>query len=203
MLEDYLEQQCATNRRRLPWAVKVGTLLKERLDGTPKRGGGYYDLAEIRTGPRREQQIIVQQWEEAILTLRDQGWTIDFDPDTYPEEIRPGWALEDVDEEAHRGNRRRPKGYWDKLMAAKVLVSWPPDMAALYDKGRKPPKKRLPPAPIITGDQVKAAREKAGLTQGQLAKKLGRSRPWVSLIESGKRNIGPQDAEGLKRELGL
>lgn len=202
-LEEYLLQMCAINRGRLPWAVTVGHLLDMTLEGALKRSGSYYDLAALRTGRREDRREVMAQWDEAMLALKDQGWSIDFDPGTYPEEIRPAWALEDPEEEAHREKRRRPKGYWDKLMKAKVLVSPTPDIAALYDKGRKPPKKRLPPAPTITGDQVKAAREKAGLTQGQLAKKLGRSRPWVSLIESGQRNIGPQDAEGLKRELGL
>jgi len=167
---------CATNRGRLPWAVTVGHLLDMTLEGALKRSGGYYDLDALRTGRREDRRDVMAQWDEAMLALRDQGWSIDPDPDSYPRELLPAWALEDKAEEAHRGNRRRPKGYWDKLMAAKVLVSPPPGIAALYDKGRKPSKRRQVPAPTITGDQVKAARIKAGLTQGQLAERLGISR---------------------------
>jgi DNA-binding XRE family transcriptional regulator len=203
LLEPYLEYQCANNRGRLPWTVKVGTLLDAALDGTQKRGGGYYDLAAIRGGKREDRRDVVAQWEEAILALRDLGWTIDFDPETYPEELRPAWALEDKAEEAHRENRRKPKDYWEPLMAAKVLVSPPPGIAALYDKSRKPSKKNLLPVSLITGDQVRAAREKAGITQGQLAERLGKSRSWVTMIEGGKRNISPEDQAALARELGL
>jgi transcriptional regulator with XRE-family HTH domain len=53
------------------------------------------------------------------------------------------------------------------------------------------------------GEQVRAARIKAGLTQAQLAERLGRSQKYVSLIETGGRRL-PIDAMMLiMRALGL
>jgi DNA-binding XRE family transcriptional regulator len=199
MLEPYLEFQCGINKKRLPWAVKVGTLLEAALDGTSKRGGGYYNLAALRTGSGRDRGLVVNQWEDAILALMDLSWSLDFDPATYPEDLRPAWALEDQEEEAHREKRRKPKGYWDKLMAAKVLVSPPPGIAGKYPS---PEKKRLPPASPITGAQVKAAREKAGLTQGQLAERLGISKSLMGMVEQGRRR-SPELLERTSKELGL
>lgn len=53
------------------------------------------------------------------------------------------------------------------------------------------------------GEQVRAARIKAGLTQAQLAERIGRSQKYVSLIETGGRRL-PIDAMMLiMRALGL
>lgn len=53
------------------------------------------------------------------------------------------------------------------------------------------------------GEQVRAARIEAGLTQAQLAERLGRSQKYVSLIETGGRRL-PIDAMMLiMRALGL
>lgn len=44
--------------------------------------------------------------------------------------------------------------------------------------------------PSTIGERIKVAREKAGLTQGELALKLGYNSPTaISLIEAGERNV--------------
>lgn len=53
------------------------------------------------------------------------------------------------------------------------------------------------------GEEVKAARIKAGLTQAQLAERLGRSQKYVSLIERGSRRLPIEAMMVIMRALGL
>jgi len=46
-------------------------------------------------------------------------------------------------------------------------------------------------------------REKHGLTQGDLAQKIGVSRQMVNFIENGERNITPENADEWGRILGI
>lgn len=47
--------------------------------------------------------------------------------------------------------------------------------------------------PVELHDRIRLAREDAGLTQGQLAKMLGVSRPTVSDIEAGRRKVSAEE----------
>jgi transcriptional regulator with XRE-family HTH domain len=52
------------------------------------------------------------------------------------------------------------------------------------------------------GDRIKTARDKEGLTQGELAKALGYSSPtFISLIEAGERKVRVDDLEKIARIL--
>jgi transcriptional regulator with XRE-family HTH domain len=53
------------------------------------------------------------------------------------------------------------------------------------------------------GEQVRAARKKAGLSQAQLAERLGRSQKYVSLIETGSRRLPIETMKVIMRALGL
>lgn len=53
------------------------------------------------------------------------------------------------------------------------------------------------------GEEVRAARIKAGLTQAQLAQRLGRSQKYVSLIERGSRRLPIEAMMVIMRALGL
>jgi ribosome-binding protein aMBF1 (putative translation factor) len=55
----------------------------------------------------------------------------------------------------------------------------------------------------FNGADIKAAREAKGWTQAKLAKKVGRSKMWISLIERDKRNITPEDAAKIHQNLQL
>lgn len=46
---------------------------------------------------------------------------------------------------------------------------------------------------IESGEQLRALRLTRGLTQSALAERLGKSTSWVKLVETGRRNITPQD----------
>jgi transcriptional regulator with XRE-family HTH domain len=48
-------------------------------------------------------------------------------------------------------------------------------------------------------NRLKAARERAGLTQGQVAKKLGLHRPSVSEIEAGRRGVSAEEIAAMAK----
>jgi DNA-binding transcriptional regulator YiaG len=52
---------------------------------------------------------------------------------------------------------------------------------------------KLIPQQIESGDQLKQLRIAKGISQSELASKIGRSLSWVKVVETGKRNIQPQD----------
>lgn len=53
------------------------------------------------------------------------------------------------------------------------------------------------------GERIKALREDAGLTQGELAKKVGKSSPaYIAFIEAGDRNISAMDLMLIAKQLG-
>lgn len=53
------------------------------------------------------------------------------------------------------------------------------------------------------GEDLRAARIAAGLSQAQLARRLGRSQQYVSLIESGRRRLPIEAMTMILRALGL
>ncbi len=68
---------------------EVRTLL-ERLE--PK------ELLEGVQEDRLRRVKLINQWDSALLTLKELGWEIDFDQASYPKSIRPAWSLgDDVD----------------------------------------------------------------------------------------------------------
>lgn len=52
-------------------------------------------------------------------------------------------------------------------------------------------------------DGLRAAREHAGLTQGQLAEKLGKSQTMVSLSEAGRERVGEKYVATVLKACGL
>lgn len=47
--------------------------------------------------------------------------------------------------------------------------------------------------------RLKVARERAGLTQGQVAKKLGLHRPSVSEVEAGRRGVSAEELAAMAK----
>jgi transcriptional regulator with XRE-family HTH domain len=75
--------------------------------------------------------------------------------------------------------------------------------------GKRPPRgppKSNSPAPddlrTIFGQNVRAARIKAGLTQTQLAERTGLTQQYVSLVEAGHQNITIDTMAALARAVG-
>jgi DNA-binding XRE family transcriptional regulator len=135
---------------------------------------------------------ITNRWNHALEVLSElkRAFQIEFDPATYPEELRPSSKI------------RKPRGYFEQLLAAKITIHPPapvPELLATKIQPRQvKPKSNSSPKNVqrptvqtitITGTQIKNARQVKGWSQGQLAGFLGVSQNLVSLIERDKRSI--------------
>jgi hypothetical protein len=101
-------------RIKIDGEYKVGTLLK-RI--------GYLSEIQLqelqRTGNRYKRKELIEQWDNALLTLQDLGWQISFDAVTYPESIQPIWVLP---EHKNIEGQRRPNGWLNIWLEAKVII---------------------------------------------------------------------------------
>ncbi|OON60543.1 transcriptional regulator [Massilia sp. KIM] len=60
----------------------------------------------------------------------------------------------------------------------------------------------LPPARVLFGQRLRAAREALNLSQEALAEQAGIHRTYVSQVEAGKRNVAVDNMERLARAVG-
>lgn len=146
-----------------------------------------------------------QRWDSAVKLLLKLDWQIVFDPETYPEELRPDFK------------DKKPKGYLEKLLCAKLIIKPPAPIPELIASKAKPKVERLqskaktkverlqskakvtPPQDIsLTCSQVREARIAKGWTQAKLAGFLGVSQKLISLIERGERTVNPQLAAQMR-----
>jgi len=56
---------------------------------------------------------------------------------------------------------------------------------------------------IETGEYVRAVREKSGLTQAELAERLGSHQPAIARLEAGDTNVNMRTLERIAEALGL
>lgn len=163
------------------------------------------------TAAQRDRDLrseLANTWDRDLLVLHEAGLAIEFDPVTYPSEIQPDWK------EGGRGEKKRPKGFWEQLRNSRLYIHPPKEIAEGIAKLQR--KKRtidvdsrpVSPKPIragstFGGEQIRAARETRGWSQEELGKKMGKTKMWISLIERGKRSIKPEDASQLRAVLGL
>jgi len=54
-----------------------------------------------------------------------------------------------------------------------------------------------------SGTEIKEVRERAGMTQLELARRVGRSRSFIALVEQGRRRASEEDLQRLREVLGL
>jgi DNA-binding XRE family transcriptional regulator len=140
-----------------------------------------------------------------------------------PDKAADFWAK---DAGAKAGSRltdrtKRMRGSFNQLLSGRLWIQ-PPEVIAekldaieehrkTYIKEFEP--KRVPAAvlpsateqavptraiaAIQSGEQLKQMRITKGLSQVELAAKIGRSPSWIKMVESGKRKIQPQDHEAL------
>jgi Helix-turn-helix len=177
------------SRIRRDGRYEVGTLL-ERLE--PK------ELIETVQNSKQRRNTLITQWDNALLTLHELGWQIEFDAATYPECIRPEWSLTDGSEQL----RTRPRNWlaaWlkaivtikptiliqEKLGAVRSLTRQKSEPLALADDA-------LERSRVITGPQLPAALEAKGWSKAQLAKTLGVDRSLITRWVKGERVIQPK-----------
>jgi hypothetical protein len=140
----------------------------------------------------------VNTWDEDLLTLHERGWSIHFDPETYPPELQPiSFA---------RTSPQRPRGFFEALLSARLWIT--PEAGLINEAAaleETTPIQALPsvsdyqPDFLLTGAQVRAMRVSKGWSQRKLAQFSGISQGLISLIENGERTITPDTEEVLRK----
>ncbi|MGA7933342.1 MAG: helix-turn-helix transcriptional regulator [Kovacikia sp.] len=170
---------------------EVQTLL-ERLE--PK------ELLEAVREDRLRRVKLINQWDSALLTLKELGWEIDFDPATYPESIRPAWSWSDDVDSGYR-----PRNWLATWLKAIVMIK--PSVKIQEKLGAHGPvtlksthiSTQLPP---LTGEAIQAALDAKGMTKAQLADTLQVDRSLVTRWLKGQRTIQPKHLEQIRILLG-
>jgi len=170
---------------------EVQTLL-ERLE--PK------ELLETVQKDRLRRVKLIDQWDSALLTLKELGWEIDFDPATYPESIRPAWSLS---EDAASGYRPRNwLATWLKaIVIIKPSVKIQEKLGAHIPVALKPERPQVQ-SPMLTSEAIQTALDAKGMTKAQLADALQVDRSLVTRWLKGQRTIQPKHLEQIKMLLG-
>ncbi len=149
---------------------------------------------------------LANRWNHALAALMElsQAFQVEFDPKTYPEDLRPG------------SKARKPRGYFEQLLAAKITIHPPAPIPGLLTTKTKPeptqPKlksaRRTTSSPTsqrakLTGDQIRNARNAKSWSQATLAGWLGVSQRYVSMIERGDRIPTPEQESNIRQVLNI
>ncbi|MGK7943468.1 MAG: helix-turn-helix domain-containing protein [Microcystaceae cyanobacterium] len=184
------------------------------------------DKIDEATLDRDYRKRLVRKFEGDLEVLNHYGIKAIFDPVTYPEEIQPLWAkleaLPDDAEEALEfwlkdgsGSRSltdaAPRGKWTQLLKARILeFQFPPDweeQLVKYEqkKQQKINKKRKvkPNLPSLSGEVILSARKQQGMSQRELAQKLGKSQSWIRDLERGRFAAKCEDQKRLRQVLAI
>jgi DNA-binding transcriptional regulator YiaG len=139
---------------------------------------------------------LTNTWDEDLLALHDRGWQIKFDPLTYPVDIQPsGFGRE---------NNRRPRGFFDQLLSAKLEIrppeSW--DLTQL-EAAADPLEERAMALAVaeLTGAEIKEMRIAKGWSQRKLANLTGISQGLISMMENETRSVSVENESILRRTL--
>lgn len=185
------------SRFHISGSYKVQTLLEALLPKTV--------INEARENSDKARKLI-NRWNHAleILLGLKRAFQIEFDPQTYPEELRPG------------SNARKPKGYFEKLLTAKITIHPPapiPELLAAKTEF-KPVLPQLKPASQtvsssttistkLPGEQIRSYRQAKGWSQAKLAGWLGVTQAFVSHLEKGNRPLCKEMEAKLKKLLDI
>ncbi len=146
--------------------------------------------AEINTAKedRRRGSDLKKRWDKALLLLTSLGWSISYDPETYPSWLQPG------------SQERNLKGYLDLFFCAIITIHQPEPIPALINSRASPiaPKPTLSiESEVFTASKLLKLRKAKGWSQRELAKYLDVSQTLIQMIERGTRHITPNIAKKL------
>ncbi|MBD1843957.1 helix-turn-helix domain-containing protein [Cyanobacteria bacterium FACHB-63] len=222
-------QQHEGAARMLLWLLFKSRIGKEQRVTVPTLmriayGEGKVTLANAQ---REERKRIVRAFESDLAVLENYGVKPEFDPVTYPPEIRPLWSkLADLPDDAEEalefwlndgsGDSRltdaAPRGKWNLLINARILsftlpTDWEQSLELQKKRKRQTKKqqraKSLASPVMLSSEEIVAARKNVGLSQRQLAEQAGKSQSWIRDIENGRFQVKAQDQAVLKKVLGL
>lgn len=174
---------------------------------------------------REERKRLLRTFESDLEVLNHYGLKPVFDPITYPPEIQPLWAkLVDLPDDAEaalefwtkdgsNGTRltdSSPRGKWNRLMNARILwfeipAAWEPQATEVKKKPQRTTNRRINSKiqPVLSREEIMAARKNLRLSQRELAKMTGKSQSWIRDIENGRFRANSADQMLLRKVLGL
>lgn len=172
------------SRIRRDGRYEVGTLL-ERIE--PK------EMLNVVQSSKQRRNSLITQWDNALLTLHELGWQIEFDDETYPKALRPDWCLPDAPERT----KTRPRN-WLSVWLRGIVTIKPTDL--IQEKlgaVARPPRQRVSAVleeerpQMMTGEDLAQALQSIGWSNAQLARELGVDRSLVTRWIKGERTIQP------------
>ncbi|NJL41921.1 MAG: helix-turn-helix transcriptional regulator [Leptolyngbyaceae cyanobacterium SM1_4_3] len=177
------------SRIRRDGRYEVGTLL-ERLE--PK------ELMVALEQSKQRRNSLITQWDNALLTLHELGWQIEFDTTTYPECLRPDWSFSDEAEQP----RTRPRNWLAIWLKAIVIIKPTPLILEKLGAVRAATKQKIDPFALnadslvrskaLTGADLLSALDAKGWSKARLAKGLGVDRSLITRWVKGERVIQPK-----------
>lgn len=155
---------------------------------------------------------LLEEWNDALLTLARLGWEIKFDPKTYPRSLQPSWSQT---EGSPTYIQVRPKNWlflWlnaqltitpttliqHRLEVSKTLSATHQEFDPTLNNNQR----QGHPPQIIPGYALEMALAAKGLTKTELAKQMQLDRSLISHWIKGSRSIQPNHREQLWQLLG-
>jgi DNA-binding XRE family transcriptional regulator len=177
-------------RNQNPYEYQVMGLLSEVLPKTE---------IEQAIEDKYKARDLKNRWSKALELLVSLGWQIEYDPDSYPEWLRPS-------SESPKPEDWRKIKLIERLLHAKLTIRPPHPIPGLLNTLREPKKtKALPtkqPDKIeLTGEIIKQARTEQNWTRKELGGFLGLSADYIGKMERGDRIITPELETKLRRLL--
>jgi hypothetical protein len=176
-------------RNQNPYEYRVISLLEEVL---PK--------AEIEKAlqDKHKARDLKNRWNKALQLLTSLGWQILFDPESYPEWIRP-------DSTAPKPDDWRKVKVIERLLQAKLTIMPPHPIPGLLSRIKDPKKPKqleaAPPPPELTGSDIRQGRENRKWSRKELGGFLNLSADYIGKLERGDRVITPELESQLRKLL--
>lgn len=178
-------------RNQNPYEYKVIHLLEEAIPKTE---------INLAIDDKYKSRDLRRRWDKALTLLEELGWEIEYDPETYPEWIRPN-------SDAPKPNNWRKVKVIERLLQAKLNIRPPHPIPVLLTKLKEPkPQKALSSEPAnldLTGDMIKQGRQQRKWTRKELAGFLGISQDYVGKLERGDRPVTDELETQLRKLLKL
>jgi DNA-binding XRE family transcriptional regulator len=216
LAQDVLKMNPYQNELALRLAIHL--TLDSQIDRvTEYRVGDLLEIAlpkyksDLASNDKDRKYKLKQHWDRSLVKLTELGWIVEFDEETYPQEIRP-----------NSETKKNQRGYMEKLIDAKIYIrsmfphkadlschlldrsvlDSPPPLIEARSSSKLRTFKTKAKASVPNLD-LRAAREAKGLTQRQLAAELEVSQSLVAQWERGNRSIDEKNLARLQAKLGL
>jgi hypothetical protein len=161
---------------------------------------------------RQKRNELIEKWDNALLTLHELGWQIEFDPDTYLESIQPSWKREEIQ---RLECKRRPRNWLELWLEAYVIIKPTPKIQTKLEtiNGKALPATRVKRRKSkksgtntnrrqIPGWVLAKALELKGWSYAHLAEQLGVHKSLPGKWIRGDRKIQPMHLQLIWQWLG-